>query len=93
VHLAPTAAAIQSLTPLRMRARAASLVIFVINLLGLGVGPLVVGSLSDRLQPVFGADSLRYALTPVILFALLSAATYFAAGRAYGAHVKRTAVG
>ncbi|MGH6985399.1 MAG: spinster family MFS transporter [Caulobacteraceae bacterium] len=85
VHLAPTAAVIQNLTPLRMRARAAAIAIFIINLLGLGVGPLIVGSLSDYLRPILGAESLRYALTPVILFALLSAPIYFLAGRALGA--------
>jgi MFS family permease len=87
-HLAPTLATIQNLTPLRMRARAASLVIFILNLLGLGLGPLIVGTLSDRLQPIVGADSLRYALTPVLLFALLAAAAYFAAGEAYGVYAK-----
>lgn len=82
VHLAPTSATIQNLTPLRMRARAASVVIFLLNLLGLGIGPLIVGALSDWLRPTFGDDSLRYALLPVVLFSLLSAAAYFAGGRA-----------
>jgi MFS family permease len=91
VHLAPTSAVIQNLTPLRMRARAAALAIFMINLLGLGAGPLIVGRLSDRLRPVFGDDSLRYALTPVLLFALLSAAVYFIAGKRLGEHARRTA--
>jgi MFS family permease len=91
VHLAPTLAVIQNLTAQRMRARAASLVIFILNFLGLGVGPLVVGLLSDRLKPVFGEDSLRYALTPVILFAVLAAGAYFAAGAANDRHARRAA--
>lgn len=91
VHLAPTSAVIQNLTPLRMRARASALAIFMINLLGLGAGPLIVGRLSDHLRPAFGDDSLRYALTPVILFALVSAAIYFLAGKRLGEHATRAA--
>jgi MFS family permease len=86
IHLAPTAATIQNLVPPRMRARASAAVIFVLNLLGLGVGPLLVGWLSQRLQPLLGQESLRYALTPVVVFALLSAASYFVAGVNYGRH-------
>ena len=32
------------------------------NLIGLGVGPLAVGVVSDLLNPTLGQDSLRYAL-------------------------------
>lgn len=91
VHLAPTSAVIQNLTPLKMRARASALAIFMINMLGLGAGPLIVGRLSDHLHPAFGDDSLRYALTPVILFALVSAAIYFLAGKRLGEHATRAA--
>lgn len=91
VHLAPTAAVIQNLTPLRMRARASAIAIFIINLLGLGAGPLIVGSLSDHLRPFLGVESLRYALTPVILFALISAVIYFVAGKKLGEHAAAAA--
>jgi hypothetical protein len=40
--------------------------IFVANLIGLGLGPVVVGSVSDLLHPSLGAASLRYALLIVI---------------------------
>lgn len=33
------------------------------NVIGLGLGPLFIGLLSDLLEPQFGAESLRYALT------------------------------
>jgi MFS family permease len=45
------AAAIQQLVPTAMRAQASALYLFVINLLGLGLGPLAVGWLSDRISP------------------------------------------
>jgi predicted MFS family arabinose efflux permease len=52
----------QRLAKVRMRALTASILLFVINIVGLGLGPLVVGLLSDYLQPAHGDESLRYAL-------------------------------
>ena len=37
------------------------------TLLGVGVGPLLVGLFSDLLLPVYGQESLRYALMLVSL--------------------------
>jgi hypothetical protein len=45
-----------------MRAMAIALVYFFSNLIGMGVGPLMVGALSDGLRPWLGEESLRYAL-------------------------------
>jgi MFS family permease len=81
VHLAPTSAVTQNLTPLRMRARTAAITLFLTSLVGGGIGPLVVGALSDYLHRFAGANSLRYALTTMVVFALGSAAAYFVAGR------------
>jgi hypothetical protein len=58
----PVFATIQTLVPERMRAVAFALIYLFANLIGLGLGPLAVGALSDGLQPSFGAESLRYAL-------------------------------
>jgi MFS family permease len=58
----PMFATIQTLVPPRMRATAIALLYFFSNLIGMGLGPLAVGALSDGLQPRFGEDSLRYAL-------------------------------
>ena len=48
-----------------MRATAAALLLFIINLIGLGLGPLAVGLLSDYLNKGMGlgpADGVRWAL-------------------------------
>lgn len=84
VHKAPTSAVTLNLTPPRMRARATALTLFLTNLLGGGLGPLIVGGVSDALRPTFGADSLRYALITIAFFALASAFFYFVAGRYLG---------
>ena len=35
---------------------------FIINLIGLGFGPLIFGMMSDALKPHFGLESVRYVL-------------------------------
>jgi predicted MFS family arabinose efflux permease len=81
-YLAPTFAAVQSLADPSARALAAALLLLVSSLVALGLGPLLVGVLSDALRPAHGADSLRLGLLVVVPIMLWSAAHYFAAGRA-----------
>ncbi|MGH2669332.1 MAG: hypothetical protein ACRDH5_09500 [bacterium] len=50
-----------------MRAIASALTTGTYNLIGMGVGPLAVGLVSDRLEPSFGVESLRYGLLVVAL--------------------------
>jgi len=52
----------QSLARVRMRAQAAALLLFAINLIGLGIAPLVVGLLNDALAARFGEEAIRYSL-------------------------------
>jgi MFS transporter, Spinster family, sphingosine-1-phosphate transporter len=58
----PMFATLQTLVPERMRAVSIALIYLVANLVGMGLGPLAAGALSDTLQPRFGEESLRYAL-------------------------------
>lgn len=73
-YLGPSFALIMGLAPVRLRALWAAVTLLVINLVGLGLGPMMVGIISDHLRPTFGADSLRwamlsvYALTPIAIF-------------------------
>ena len=73
-YLGPTFACIQTLAPLRMRALWAAITLLVINLVGLGIGPTMVGVVSDLLMPTYGEESLRYSLlligslTPIAIF-------------------------
>lgn len=61
--MGPVMTAVQHLVPANMRSTASALFLLVINLLGLGVGLWIFGFLSDRLAPVYGAESMRYAIT------------------------------
>lgn len=58
----PLLATIQSIVPDHMRAVSIALVYLVANLIGMGLGPLAAGALSDAFQPWAGDESLRYAL-------------------------------
>jgi predicted MFS family arabinose efflux permease len=62
LYYGPCYSAAQGLVPLRARAIAAASLLFFQNLIGLGLGPLFFGVLSDWLQPAYGADSVRYVL-------------------------------
>jgi MFS family permease len=58
----PLFAVVQTLVPARMRAMSIALIYLVANLIGMGLGPFVIGALSDALHPWAGENSLRYAL-------------------------------
>jgi len=64
------------------RAMAIALVFLFANLIGLGMGPILTGFVSDLLTPAHGAaDALRYALAAMMLVLLPSAAALQIAGR------------
>jgi MFS family permease len=82
MYLGPTFAMCQSLVPPTMRATASAVLLFVINMIGLGLGPLGIGILSDLLVPKFENESLRYALLFIIVSgAAWSVLHYFLAAR------------
>ena len=45
-----------------MRALASAILFFILNLIGLGLGPWAIGLLSDLLAPTLGQESLRHAM-------------------------------
>lgn len=58
----PLFATIQTLVPERMRSTSVAIIYLFANLIGVGLGPLAAGMLSDALRPLVGEESLRYAL-------------------------------
>ena len=92
MYLAPVLAQAQSLVSLRMRATASALMLFIINLIGLAMGPPLVGGLSDLLAARFGEESLRYSL--LIFCAVMlpwAAAHYYLAGNTIEQDLERAA--
>ena len=75
-YLGPTIAISHTMVSPSMRAMASAILFFILNFIGLGLGPLVVGMLSDFLAPSYGSESLRYALG-IVAFVNLVSATFF----------------
>ena len=73
LYYGPTYSAAQGLVPLRARAIAAAVLLFFQNLVGLGLGPLFFGMLSDWLRPEYGEESVRYVLYGAAFLGLLPA--------------------
>jgi MFS family permease len=74
----PSFAVTQGLATLRTRSVATSILLFVQTFIGLGLGPLLVGMVSDYLAPTYGnAVSLAYGLVIVGLANIWAAGHYF----------------
>lgn len=79
-YIGPTYAMIQHLAPLRMRAVWAAITLLCVSLLGLGIGPYLVGVISDQLRPAYGGESLRWAMFSVALLTPWGIFHYWRAG-------------
>lgn len=91
MYLGPTFALTQDLVPARERAVAGALLLLIMNLVGLGLGPLLTGVLSDLFRGFHrahglsevgaAAEGLRAALYAATLVNLWSAFHYFRGAR------------
>jgi predicted MFS family arabinose efflux permease len=77
--LGPIVTAVQHLVPRPMRSTASASFLLINNLVGLGVGPWLMGRLSDALRAGYGADALRDAAVACLAFYLLAALLAFVA--------------
>ena len=90
--LGPVTTAVQHLVPPPLRATASACVLLIINLVGLGAGPTLIGALSDHFKARLGAEALRYAALSVVGFYLAAAILMaFAIGRLRQEWVEETA--
>jgi predicted MFS family arabinose efflux permease len=71
--LGPIVTAVQHLVPAHMRATASASFLLINNLVGLGIGPWLIGRISDSLKASYGADALRTAAAGCTSFYLLAA--------------------
>lgn len=77
----PMTAVLLQLVEDRRRATAMAIMGFVVNLIGMGLGPQVVGVMSDILNPYWGIDALRVAMTLAVLINLAAAYYCWHAGK------------
>lgn len=81
MFLGPTIAMAHALVGPRYRALSSSVFFFVLNIIGLGLGPLTVGAISDALAPTLGIESIRWAILSTTAAALIGGALYLNAAR------------
>jgi len=81
MYLGPAIAVSHSLVPAPMRALTSAVLFLVLNLIGLGFGPLVVGLISDALKPGFGPESLRWAMSITLVVSIASSLLFFRAAQ------------
>ncbi|WP_408022129.1 spinster family MFS transporter [Sphingomonas lutea] len=71
--LGPVTTAVQHLVAAPMRSTASASFLLINNLIGLGVGPTLIGALSELFKARFGTEALRYAAVSVVGFYVLAA--------------------
>lgn len=79
--LGPVTTAVQHLVPRHMRATASASFLLINNLIGIGVGPLLFGRISDALKASYGVESLRYAAVGCTAFYLVAGGLMLIAAR------------
>lgn len=87
VWFGPVFALTQALVKPQARAMASAILIFVINLIGLGLGPLAIGALNDALAATHGTQAIRYSLFIMVATNLWAAYHFFASARTIRADI------
>lgn len=76
-YLGATIASVHSMVGLKMRAVSSALLFFILNIIGLGMGPTTVGLVSDMLVDQYSTDSLRYAMMYIVPTAMFVSGIFY----------------
>jgi len=88
-YLPASIAAIHNLVPANTRALSSAILFFILNLIGLGLGPVAAGALSDMFAVTHGAgEGLRLSLLYLCLSLFVSMGFYLMAARTIGKDMK-----
>ena len=91
VYAAPSFTVAQGLASLRMRALASAIMLFVLNLIGLGLGPTLVGALNDAFHATRGDEAIRLSLLLPLVASVWGALHSLLAARTLARDLDRTA--
>ena len=89
-YLGPCIALSHSMVGPGMRALTSAILFFVLNMIGLGMGPFITGLQSDLLQPAFGDQNLRYSMLITAQAKLVAVGCFYMAARKLPADLART---
>jgi MFS family permease len=88
----PSFAVAQAIATVRMRAVSASVLLFIQTIIGLTLGPAIIGRISDMLEPTLGrGPGIAYPMAAFGLVNLWAAAHYMLAARRYREDLAETA--
>jgi MFS family permease len=76
-YIGPCIATLHGMVDPRMRATVSAIFYLILNVVGLGIGPTLIGAISDSLTPELGSGALRVALLIVIPVAALWSSFHF----------------
>jgi MFS family permease len=80
-YSAPVAAMTQAVVRVRARALSVAIHLLFVNLLGLSLGPLVIGALNDFLRGTHGELAIRYTMTVAVVANALACGFYVIGAR------------
>ncbi len=66
MYLGPSIAITHRLVPPEMRAMSSAVFFYIINMVGLGLGPTMIGIISDALNPTLGENSLQWGMIAAV---------------------------
>jgi MFS family permease len=78
---APTFAMIQAVVKVRARSLAVAVHLLLVNLVGLGLGPVLIGGLNDALHARLGLEAIRYTMLVAVLTNVLAVVFYLVGAR------------
>lgn len=78
-YLAPALTIAQNAVPPAQRTMTGAILLFILNLVGLGVAPVYVGWIADTMEPAHGDQALAYGFAGVIPFVVLTVLAHVAA--------------
>ena len=82
IYLGPSFAIAQTLAPIHMRAMSTALFFFILNMIGLGLGPSISGWMIDIFKASNGeVESIRYAMTVTSLIFIPSIISFLVVAR------------
>ena len=81
MHVGPLWSTTQNLARPHMRATASAILLFILNLVGLALGPFLIGFSNDLLAARYGELAVRYSLLGVVVLAAAASGPFWLAAR------------
>jgi predicted MFS family arabinose efflux permease len=89
MYVGPMLSTTQALVPNNMRATTSAILLFVLNMVGLGLGPFVVGVMNDLGVDRYGAEAIRYSLAAIGLVSACASVLFWITSRHLPADLAR----